>query len=105
MARARYRDDAGKEYSKHFDRKTDGQAWLDEQVSRLRAGTNVTPQQARTTVGEWCDLWLDGYKGHRASTVRHAEVRIARIQDGVRLDATRGGAAFARQDVDLSARL
>ena len=27
--RARYRDETGKEIAKHFDRKVDGQRWLD----------------------------------------------------------------------------
>lgn len=78
--RARYRDDHGKEHARHFDRKSDGQAWLDEQTAKLVAGTHVTPRQARTTVGEWCDLWLAGYRGRRPSTVRQAEVHVIRIK-------------------------
>jgi len=31
-------------------------------------------------VGEWCTTWLAGYAGKRASTVRQAEVHIARIR-------------------------
>ncbi len=78
--RARYRDDAGDEHARHFARKVDAQRWLDEQVARLVAGTHVAPRHARTTVGEWCDTWLAGYRGKRASTVRQAEVHIARIK-------------------------
>lgn len=78
--RARYRDDGGKEHAKHFDRKVDGQAWLDAQTATLVQGTHVAPAQARTTVGEWCDLWLEGYGTRRGSTVRQAEVHIARIK-------------------------
>src|SRR5919107_2400149 len=78
--RARYRDDAGKEHARHFARKVDAQRWLDEQTAKLVAGTHVTPRQARTTVGEWCDTWLEGYRGNRASTVRQAEVHLARIR-------------------------
>ena len=78
--RARYRDDAGKEHARHFDRKVDAQRWLDAQTAKLVAGTHVTPRQARTTVGEWCDTWLEGYRGNRATTVRQAEVHIARIR-------------------------
>ena len=77
--RARYRDDAGKESARHFARKVDAQNWLDEQTTKLVTGTHVAPRLARTTLGEWCDTWLDGYRGHRASTVRQAEVHIARI--------------------------
>ncbi|MEQ6901811.1 tyrosine-type recombinase/integrase [Nocardioides sp. YIM 152588] len=78
--RARYRDDAGKEHARHFARKTDAQSWLAEQTAKLVTGTHVSPRQARTTVGEWCDIWLEGYGGNRKSTVRQAEVHIARIK-------------------------
>jgi integrase-like protein len=77
---ARYRDDNGKEHARHFERKVDGQNWLDEQTAKLVTGTHVAPRQARTTVGEWCDVWLDGYRGRRRSTVRQAEVHILRIK-------------------------
>ena len=79
--RARYRDDTGKEHARHFERKVDAQAWLDQQTAKLVAGTHVTPRMARTTVGEWCDTWLEGYRTRRPSTVRQAEVHIARIRD------------------------
>ncbi len=78
--RARYRDDAGKEHAGHFDRKIDAQRWLDEQTSRLLIGTHVAPRHARLTVGEWCDTWLEGYRGNRDSTVRQAETHIKRIK-------------------------
>lgn len=78
--RARYRDDSGKEHARHFARKTDAQAWLDEQTSRLVTGTHVAPRLARTTVGEWCELWLAAYGGRRKGTVRQAEVHVARIK-------------------------
>lgn len=78
--RARYRDESGKEHARHFGRKVDAQSWLDVQTAKLVEGTHIAPRQARTTVGEWCDTWLDGYRGNRASTVRQAEVHIARIR-------------------------
>jgi len=78
--RARYRDDGGREHARHFRRKTDAQAWIDEQTAKLVAGAHVTPRQARTTVGEWCDTWIEGYRGHRPTTVRQAEVHITRIR-------------------------
>lgn len=90
--RARYRDDAGKEHARHFDRRVDAQQWLDGQTSKLVSGMHIAPRQARTTVGEWCDVWLEGYRGNRASTVRQAEVHIARIRDafgGMQLGAVR----------------
>jgi integrase len=78
--RARYRDDAGKEHARHFGRRVDAQKWLDDQTAKLVAGTHVAPRQARTTVGEWSDTWLDGYRSNRKSTVRQAEVHLARIR-------------------------
>ncbi len=102
--RARYRDDAGKEHARHFGRKTDAQTWLDEQTAKLVSGMHVTPRTARTTVGEWCDTWLEGYKTRRSSTVRQAEAHLARIRGGLRPHAALGGAAVARPHVDLSAR-
>lgn len=78
--RARYRDEAGKEHASHFARKVDAQRWLDEQTAKLVGGTHVTPRQARTTVADWCDTWLEGYRGNRASTVRAAGIHIARIK-------------------------
>ncbi|MGH3498152.1 MAG: tyrosine-type recombinase/integrase [Nocardioidaceae bacterium] len=80
--RARYRDDAGDEHARHFERKIDAQQWIDEQTSRLLTGTHVAPRLARLTIGEWCDTWLEGYRGNRASTVRQAETHIKRIKDG-----------------------
>jgi integrase len=78
--RARYRDDRGSEHARHFGRKVDAQKWLDEQTARLVAGTHVDPRTARTTVDEWCETWLKGYRLRRKSTVRQAEVHIARIK-------------------------
>jgi hypothetical protein len=76
-----YRDDEGKEHARHFSLKREAQAWLDTQTAALVSGTHVSPEQARITVGEWCDTWLAGYRGHRPSTVRQAEVHIARIRE------------------------
>src|SRR5215212_4266530 len=78
--RARYYDDGGSQHERNFARRGDAQSWLDEQTTKLVSGTHVTPRTARTTVGEWCDTWLDGYRGNRKSTVRQAEVHIVRIR-------------------------
>ncbi len=77
--RARYRDSAGKEHARHFARKVDAQHWLDGQTAALVSGTHVDPKTARTTVGEWCDLWLEGYATRRSSTVRQARVHVRQI--------------------------
>lgn len=79
MYRARYRDNAGREYAKHFKRKRDAQKWLDDETAKLVTGNHVPPKTAETTVAQWCDTWLAGYGG-RQSTVRQARVHVARIK-------------------------
>lgn len=87
--RARYRDAAGKEHARHFPRKVDARRWLDEVTTAVVTGAYVDPKTARTTVGDWCTTWLAGYQGNRASTVRQAEVHIAKIREA--FDAVRVG--------------
>lgn len=67
--RARYRDSAGKEHSKHFRRKIDAQRWLDSVTSALQTGTYVDPRQGRMTVDEWAERWL-ATKGNIKETTR-----------------------------------
>lgn len=62
--RARYRDDAGNERARHFDRKIDAQRWLDEISSTVLAGTYVDPAAGKITFkrfyAEWAprQLWV-----------------------------------------------
>jgi integrase len=79
--RARYVDNAGIERTRHFDRKVDAQRWLDTVTASLVRGDHVAPRTARTTVAEWCDTWLAGYRTRRRSTVRQAEVHIKLIRE------------------------
>jgi integrase len=58
--RARYRDAAGREHCKDFDRKADGQRWLTEQQNALTKGLWVDPARSRLTVGQWAETWLAG---------------------------------------------
>lgn len=74
--RARYRDAAGKEHARHFTRKVDGQAWLDEVTASKVSGTYVDPVTARMTVEAWCEQWAKGYATRRPSTVRQAKVHL-----------------------------
>ncbi len=55
--RARYRDEAGKEHAKHFDRKVDAQRWLDEVTTSVVTGTYVDPRAGRLTFAMWFDQW------------------------------------------------
>ena len=64
--RARYRDEAGKEHSRHFDRKIDAQQWLDQVTSAVVTGTYADPKAGRITFaaffGEWSarQVWAPG---------------------------------------------
>lgn len=77
--RARYVDDVGREHAQGFVRKADAQRWLEEATAALVQGTHIAPKDAKLTVGAWCDVWLDGYGVHRASTVRQARTHIGQI--------------------------
>lgn len=55
--RARYRDDAGRERSRHFARKVDAAAWLDEVTASLSTGTYVDPRAGRVTFQAFYDDW------------------------------------------------
>ena len=50
-------------------------------TASLVRGDHVAPKAARTTGSEWCDIWLDGYRTRRKSTVRQAEVHIKIIKE------------------------
>jgi integrase len=78
---ARYVDDHGREHTKAFTRKADAPKWLDGQTAALVSGTHVAPRDARLTVGQWCTMWIEGYKVNRASTVRQARTHIHLIED------------------------
>ena len=47
--RARYRDDAGREHSRHFSRKVDAQRWLGEVTASVVTGQYVDPKAGRIT--------------------------------------------------------
>ncbi|MDX3458434.1 site-specific integrase [Streptomyces sp. ME02-8801-2C] len=78
--RARYRDLAGKEHARHFERKIDGERWLDEVTAALVTNTYVDPKDKKLTVDQWCDLWIESY-AKRESTVRQARVHLAQIRE------------------------
>jgi hypothetical protein len=58
--RARYRDAAGREHARHFDRKVDAQRWLDSVTAAVETGSYVDPRAGRITVAEWAERWLQG---------------------------------------------
>lgn len=55
--RARYRDPSGREHAKHFQRRVDGQRWLDENTTSLVAGVWVDPKAGTVTFEDWYAKW------------------------------------------------
>jgi integrase len=55
--RARYRDEAGREHSRHFARKIYGQRWLDEQTAAIVTGQFVDPRAGRVTFVQYFADW------------------------------------------------
>lgn len=61
---ARYVDDRGREHTKLFARKTDAQAWLDNEVTaKFATGTYVAPEAGRLTVAAVYNSW-SASQGH-----------------------------------------
>jgi len=75
--RARYRDAAGKEHSKHFDRKTDAQRWLDEVTAAIVTGQYVDPRSGRITFREYAERWR-ATQVHRLTTQDYIEGNLRR---------------------------
>ncbi len=57
--RARYRDDGGREHSRHFKLKRDAQRWLDEVATAVVTGQYVDPNAGKITWAEWNRLWFE----------------------------------------------
>lgn len=55
--RARYRDQSGREHAKHFQRRVDGQRWLDENTTSIVAGIWVDPKAGSITFADWFAKW------------------------------------------------
>ncbi len=57
--RARYRDEAGAEHSRHFTRKVDAQAWLDQITTSVVTGQYVDPKAGRVTFQNFYEQWRE----------------------------------------------
>lgn len=77
--RARYRDAAGKEHARHFDRRKDAERWLAAQVTRVADGTWVDPRAGKRTFGEFAHAWQTAQVHHRPSTAAATAARLRRI--------------------------
>ena len=57
--RARYRDEAGTEHSRHFPRKVDAQSWLDQITTSVFTGQYVDPKAGRVTFLAFYEQWRE----------------------------------------------
>lgn len=71
--RARYRDAAGKEHARHFDRKTDADKWEKEQVTAVNRGTHIDPKASKVTFKDYAEAWRLSQHHHRQATARAIE--------------------------------
>ena len=85
--RARYRDVAGKEHARHFDRKADAQRWLDEVTATVVTGTYVDPGAGRVSFDAYWRDWAERQVW---------EASTARAMDLVRRSATFGAVPLAQ---------
>lgn len=74
--RARYRDLANKEHSRHFRRKVDAQHWIDSVTTAVNTGMYVDPRRTRLTVSEWSARWLETKVDLKATTRRGYEAML-----------------------------
>jgi integrase len=77
--RARYRDDAGREHARHFDRKIDAQRWLDEVTAAVVTGQYVDPNAGRITFREYAEQW------RAAAAAVHRQATRDRVERSLRL--------------------
>lgn len=77
--RARYVDPEGREQAKRFRRKIDAEHWIEQQRAAVVRGDHVSTRDARTTVAQWCEQWLDAYGSRKLSTLRQARVHVRQI--------------------------
>lgn len=64
----------------HFSRRVDAQCWIDEESASIVTGQYVDQKSRKVTVDEWCDVWIQGYGSRRVSSIRQANVHLARIR-------------------------
>jgi integrase len=71
--RARYRDHAGQEHAKHFDRKIDAERWVTGQEAALDRGEHVDPRAGRVRLADYAAAWLGNQVHLRDATRRQYE--------------------------------
>jgi hypothetical protein len=75
--RARYVDDASREHTKAFGRKTDAQRWLDEVTAAVVTGQYVDPKAGQVTFRDYAERWRK-MQVQRPSSRVHVETMLRR---------------------------
>lgn len=75
--RARYRDPAGREHSRHFNRKLDAVRWLDEIATSLVTGQYVDPNAGKMLFKDYAEKWRAA-QVHRPTSQAHVETMLRR---------------------------
>lgn len=70
--RARYVDPDGRQHAKHFERKVDATAWLDQKRGELAAGDFIDPAAGKVTFKEYAESWRAA-QVHRPHTAEQVE--------------------------------
>lgn len=65
----RYRDAAGKEHSRTFEREKAAKDWVGDREKEVRDGTWVPPDVATMTLAAWCETWYAGRTGIAPATL------------------------------------
>ncbi len=84
----RYRDPAGTQRTKTFDRKVDAQRFLTTVESAKLTGSHIDPAASRLTVGIWAQRWLD-CQTHLKPSTRERYAGILREHIGPRWGTTK----------------
>ena len=66
---ARYVDSAGKEHTKSFDRKVDGQKWLDTITTEMTIGTWIDPARSSVDFAAVAEQWFTTKSTRKPKTV------------------------------------
>lgn len=73
--RATYRDEAGRQHARLFDRKVDAQGWLDQVTTAVVTGTYVDPKAGKVTFETYAKGWQASHVG-AASTATGIDVAL-----------------------------
>lgn len=65
---ARWRDPAGRQRKKNFDRRVDAQRWLDQNLAEMHRGQYIDPAGSRLVVGPIAEEWAAGLVHLKPST-------------------------------------